>query len=125
MDIGSIRPVIPGMSMPVPRAPAVAEQAAKTDLPLRSAVARTGETAGGGQDAQQASASMAPQTPTLKKTISVDEETKITVFRQIDAVTGDIVKQVPDENRLRLRAMINAWTEAASTAGSTTSNTVA
>ena len=50
MDIGSVRPVIPGMNAPVPRAPAAAEQAASTDLPVGSAVARTEETARVGND---------------------------------------------------------------------------
>lgn len=125
MDIGSIRPVIPGTSMPVPRAPAVAEQAANTDLPLRAAVARAGEATGNGADYQQSSTATGQKAPSLKTTISVDEDTKVTVYRQIDEISGDIVKQVPDESRLRLRAMINAWTEAARPSSAATSNTIA
>ncbi len=114
MDIGSVRPVIPGMNAPVPRAPAAAEQAASTDLPVGSAVVKTDETARPGNDtrggANQSQSSV--YSSNLKSTVTRDEEADIIVYRQIDKTTGDVVDQIPDESRLRLRAMINAWTEA-------------
>lgn len=109
MDIGSVRPVIPGTSAPVPRAPAAAEQAANTDLPVGSAVARSNDTAYAsndrrGSDGQSTSAN-------IRSTVTVDKDAQAIVYQQVDDITGTVVSQIPDESRLRLRAMINAWTE--------------
>lgn len=113
MDIGSVRPVITGMNAPVPRAPAAAEQAASTDLPAQSAIVRSGDTAYAGNDTRGNASQSSGYSQNLKSTVTRDEEADIIVYRQIDKVTGDVVDQIPDESRLRLRAMINAWTEAA------------
>ncbi|MCM5559491.1 hypothetical protein [Pleomorphomonas sp. JP5] len=112
MDIGSVRPVIPGMNAPVPRAPAAAEQAASTDLPVGSAVARTDETTRAGNDTRGSANQSPPYSQNLRSTVTRDEEADVVVYRQIDDTTGDVVNQIPDESRLRLRAMINAWTDA-------------
>lgn len=111
MDIGSVRPVIPGLSAPVPRAPAAAEQAASTDLPVGSAVARSDETAYAGNNTHGSSDQSAPYSQNLRSTVTVDKDADMMVYRQIDKTTGSVVEQIPDESRLRLRAMINAWTE--------------
>lgn len=113
MDIGSVRPVISGINAPVPRAPAAAEQAASTDLPVGSAIARSDNTAYAGNDTRGSSSQSSSYSQNLKSTVTRDEEADIIVYRQIDKMTGDVVDQIPDESRLRLRAMINAWTEAA------------
>ena len=113
MDIGSVRPVIPGMNAPVPRAPAAAEQAASTDLPVGSAVARTGETTRTGSDSRGGTGQSVSYSPNLRSSVTVDEDADMVVYRQIDKATGNVVDQIPDESRLRLRAMINAWTDAA------------
>lgn len=113
MDIGSVRPVIPGMNAPVPRAPAAAEQAASTDLPVGSAIAKSGDTAYAGNDTRGSAYQFAPYSDNLRSTVTRDEEADMIVYRRIDETTGDVVDQIPDESRLRLRAMINAWTEAA------------
>lgn len=115
MDIGSVRPVISGMNAPVPRAPAAAEQAASTDLPVQSAIARSGDTAYAGNDTRGGAYQFAPYSQNLRSTVTRDEEADTIVYRRIDETTGDVVDQIPDESRLRLRAMINAWTEAAHT----------
>lgn len=125
MDIGSVRPVISGINAPVPRAPAAAEQAASTDLPVGSAVARTDETARAGNDARGSSSQSSVYSQNLKSTITRDEEADIIVYREIDKITGDVVDQIPDESRLRLRAMINAWTEAARAPTASTASTLA
>lgn len=111
MDIGSVRPVIPGLSVPVPRAPAAAEQAASTDLPVGSAVTKSDETAYAGNNARSSSDQSAPYSQNLRSTVTVDKDADMIVYRQIDKTTGSVVEQIPDESRLRLRAMINAWTE--------------
>ena len=125
MDIGSVRPVMPGMNAPVPRAPAAAEQAASTDLPVGSVVARTGETARAGGEPRGSSNQPSTSSQNLRSTVTRDKEADIIVYRQIDKTTGDVVDQIPDESRLRLRAMINAWTEAARGPTKPTANTVA
>lgn len=109
MDIGSVRPVIPGMSAPVPRAPAAAEQAASTDLPVGSAVARSNDTAYAGNDRRGSTDQSTSSN--LRSTVTVDKEADSIVYQQVDETTGTVVSQIPDESRLRLRAMINAWTE--------------
>lgn len=112
MDIGSVRPVIPGMSTPVPRAPAAAEQAASTDLPVGSAVARSDQTAYAGNDARGRAEQDSAKPSNLRSKVTVDKEAEAIVYKQVDELTGNVVTQIPDESRLRLRAMINAWTEA-------------
>ncbi|PIP00780.1 conserved hypothetical protein [uncultured Pleomorphomonas sp.] len=112
MDIGSVRPVISGMNAPVPRAPAAADQAASTDLPVGSAVARSDETAYAGNDRRGGSDQSNVYSLNLRSTVTVDEDADMIVYRRIDETTGDVIDQIPDESRLRMRAMINAWTEA-------------
>jgi len=111
MDIGSVRPVIPGMSVPVPRAPAAADQAASTDLPVGSAVTKSSGAANTGNDTRSSAEPAALYTSNLRSTVTVDEEADSIVYRQIDETTGSVITQIPDESRLRIRAMINAWTE--------------
>ncbi len=125
MDIGSVRPVIPGMSVPVPRAPAAAEQAASTDLPVGSAVARSNDTAYAGNNRRSSADQSTSNSTNLRSTVTVDKEADTIVYRQIDETTGSVVSQIPDESRLRLRAMINAWTEAMHGSTSSASSRIA
>ncbi|WP_026792391.1 hypothetical protein [Pleomorphomonas oryzae] len=112
MDIGSVRPVVPGLSVPVPRAPAAAEQAASTDLPVGSAVVKSDGTAYAGNNARGKTNQDVPNPLDVRSTVTVDKEADAVVYKQIDEITGNVVSQIPDESRLRMRAMINAWTEA-------------
>lgn len=109
MDIGSVRPVIPGMSAPVPRAPAAAEQASSTDLPVRSAVTRTDDSAATGDDTSAWTPTGQTAAEPLRSSVIIDDETRTVVYQQIDDSTGKVVDQVPAEGRLRMRAMIDAW----------------
>lgn len=109
MDIGSVKPVVTGLTAPVPRAPAVAEQAAPTELPPPAAV-------GAARDSQAADADFARggerPAPDLRKTSGEfvrDLETKDLVFRWIDVQSGEVVRQMPDEAVLRVRAMMDSW----------------
>lgn len=111
MDIGSVRPVIPAISVPVPRAPAAADQAVSTDLPVGSAVARSSDTAYVGSDRRGSTDQSTSSSSNLRSTVTIDKEADSIVYRQVDETTGSVVSQIPDESRLRLRAMINAWTE--------------
>ena len=125
MDIGSVRPVIPGMNAPVPRAPAAAEQATSTDLPAGSAVARPGEATRAGNGTRDGADQSSASSSKLRSTVTVDEEADTIVYRQIDETTGNVVDQIPEEGRLRLRAMINAWTETMHGSTSSAANTFA
>ena len=125
MDIGSVRPVVPGMSVPVPRAPAAAEQAASTDLPVGSAVVRTGETTRTDSDSRGDTSQSALYSPNLRSTVTVDKDADMVVYRRIDKTTGNVVDQIPDESRLRLRAMINAWTDATRGSARSAASTIA
>ncbi len=109
MDIGSVRPVMPGMSAPVPRAPAAAEQASTTDLPVRSAVTRTNDSSTSGDSTSGWTASGQTTAEPLRETVVIDDKTRTVVYQQIDDLTGQVVDQVPAEGRLRMRAMIDAW----------------
>ena len=111
MDIGSVRPVISGINAPVPRAPAASEQAASTDLPIGSTITRSDATAYAGNDTRGSTSQPTLYSENLRSTVTVDKEADMIVYRQIDKTTGSVVEQIPDESRLRLRAMINAWTE--------------
>lgn len=109
MDIGSVRPVIPGMSAPVPRAPAAAEQASTTDLPVRSAVTRTNDSTTMGDTGSGGTAAGQTKAEPLREAVVIDDKTRTVVYQQIDDLTGQVVDQVPAEGRLRMRAMIDAW----------------
>ena len=111
MDIGSVRPVISGINAPVPRAPAASEQAASTDLPIGSTITRSDAASYAGNDTRGSTSQPTLYSENLRSTVTVDKEADMIVYRQIDKTTGSVVEQIPDESRLRLRAMINAWTE--------------
>lgn len=125
MDIGSVRPVISGINAPVPRAPAAADQAASTDLPVGTAVTRSDETASAGNNARGSENQSSPNSSNLRSSVIVDKEADSIVYRQIDQTTGNVVTQIPDESRLRLRAMINAWTETMQGSSSSSASTFA
>lgn len=109
MDIGSVRPVITGITAPVPRAPAAADQATTTDLPVRATVTEAGEAANDG-DSFDGSDRQTGDSAYLRSVVAIDEDTRALVFSTIDPATGEVKSQIPEENRLRFRAMIEAWT---------------
>jgi len=63
---------------------------------------------GAGRERTQQSVSVGPR-PTSGEFVR-DLETKDLVFRWIDVESGEVVRQLPDEAVLRVRAMIEAWT---------------
>ena len=124
MDIGSVRPVVTGVTAPVPRAPAASEQSVRTEMPVRSVVSESAKAdqqfrtegsdveredsrAGSGTSKHRA----APPQREVDREIELDDETKQLVFKKIDVQSGDVVQQVPEEAMLRMRALIHAWGE--------------
>ncbi len=137
MEIGNVRPVLTGSAGPVPRAPAASPEAVRTDLPVRAAVA---ETAAVEQPRPQADANADPNRgdprrtggngksskTTLPKEAEIDRKVEFDnaantlVYKKVDAESGDVVEQVPEEVVLRMRAMVHAWGEANPTAANQT-----
>jgi flagellar protein FlaG len=125
MDIGSVRPVVTGVTAPVPRAPAASEQTVRTEMPVRAVVSeaaksdRQARTDDAGVDSEpdaekSRAAARRKQVPAereVDREIELDTETKALVFRKIDVQSGDVVQQVPEEAMLRMRALIHAWGE--------------
>lgn len=126
MDIGSVRPALAGVTTPVPRAPAQNEQAVRTDLPGPAAVTepQKGEGAelntrrGDERAASETAQSRRPEdTPEreVSREFELDPETQALVFKKIDVQSGDVVEQVPEEALLRMRQMVDAWSDGGST----------
>ena len=133
MDIGSLRPVVTGITAPVPKAPAAAEQATETDLPVGSVVTETGSSANdgdtfanpnGGNSAFDVSGSSGSGS-TLRSTFHIDESTHSLIFRTIDPATGTVVSQIPEESRLRFQEMLSSWTSSKGEASATTEEAIA
>ncbi|WP_237152555.1 flagellar protein FlaG [Oryzibacter oryziterrae] len=122
MDIGNVRPVMTGITTPVPRAPAQSVQTVQTDLPARSAVTETGKSdsnnVGTSTSDESAQATISHQRHmkrardserTLDDRVEMDSQTNRLVFQKVDVQSGDVVRQVPEESALRMHAMIVAW----------------
>jgi flagellar protein FlaG len=126
MEIGSVRPIISGVTAPVPRAPAETKQSVPTELPVRASVTRAeasdGPTAGrdlgrNAADPPLASAGRGQKEATYIREIERDPTTKTIVFKTIEKDSGEVVQQVPEETMLRMRRMVAAWTSDGSNGG--------
>lgn len=112
MDIGSLRPVVTGVTAPVPKAPAATDQATDTDLPVQQTVTETGESANDGDtfsDTGNDKEQSGYNNTNLRSTVMLDESTRSLIFRTIDPATGEVVSQVPEESKLRFREMLTSW----------------
>lgn len=125
MDIGGVRPAVPGVTMPVPRAPAESGFSVRTELPARSAVGQSQETDNSttqsGTDAgrrealarqREAQRIKADESRQIDQEIERDAATDALVFKKIDVQSGEVVRQVPEESMLRIRALMNSMDEA-------------
>lgn len=114
MDIGSVRPVVTGITAPVPKAPAQGDQSVKTELPARAAVAEAGKPEGNSvgsstsKDQGSNTASQQQREPGLDQRIEIDDSTRTIIFQKVDSDTGNVVEQVPEESALRLHAAMQA-----------------
>jgi hypothetical protein len=52
--------------------------------------------------------SVRPAEPRYEKRVTLDEDTGETVARQVDRKTGEVTRQVPAEEELKLQAAIRA-----------------
>ena len=118
METGTIsKPVV----AVAPVAPArtdllVAAGAVKTELAPEAAVQQAGDApavrfaASGGADFHAALDSAMREA--VERNITVDPKTRELVFQTISKETGEVVRQVPDEALLRLRAYVRDMIEA-------------
>jgi flagellar protein FlaG len=114
MDIGSVRPALAGGAAPVPRAPGAAEQAVRTELPPPVAVTSADRAVAAAAERGPGQVGRPPApgaTRELSGEFVRDLRTKDLVFRWVDVASGDVVRQFPDEAVLRVRALIDAWTD--------------
>lgn len=120
MEIGGVRPVSAGVTTPVPKAPAMSEQSVRTDVPVRAAISEAPKDEGSRLETGSASdrresagkrGKGSSRDHELDQKIEIDDATKTLVFKKIDLQSGDVVRQVPEEAMLRMRALIDAWGE--------------
>ena len=115
MDIGSVRPVMTGITVPVPRAPAQGNQSVSTDLPARAAVteARKAESNSvGSSTSQSGKNASSTANPVVDSRIEIDQSTRTVIFQKIDQGTGDVISQVPEESMLRMHAAMQSQVQA-------------
>lgn len=132
MEIGSARPVLTGVTVPAQKAPAAIEQSVKTDLEAAAVVTEgkavapaTGSEQKTRIEAESSNRDAANARRDRLRTIDRetrgeierDPRTEDLIYRRIDVQSGDVVRQVPEESILRMRAMIESWGEAAPRAG--------
>ena len=122
LDTGIARPPSPTYTAitPVTRAPEKNVPAAKTDLPAKETVNPSGETQDGRRSAdneqsRQAARRAAPQ---IERRNVVDPDSESLVYVATNTDTGHVLRQIPSETLLRLRAYAetveNAQTEKSS-----------
>ncbi|PVB59285.1 hypothetical protein [Labrenzia sp. 011] len=109
MDTGLARPPSPTYTAitPVTRAPERNAPAAKTELPREATVSPADE----GSDGQRAANNARdqknqadPVTPRLERRNIIDPDSESLVYVATNTDTGQIVRQIPSETLLRLRA---------------------
>jgi uncharacterized FlaG/YvyC family protein len=120
MDIGGIRLAPAAASLPAANRVepnASGTRAVATELPRTEAVKAIGDNAAVRIDIQQDKARQQKQREDqLRSFIQnrniVDPRTREIVFRSVDTRTGSVVRQFPDEARLKLREYLNTMREA-------------
>jgi flagellar protein FlaG len=109
LDTGLARPPSPTYTAitPATRAPEQNESSAKTDLPAEETVTPSTET-----ETSQRSANnerdqrslLERYTPTVERQNVIDEDSESLVYIATNTETGQVVRQIPSETLLRLRA---------------------
>lgn len=109
MEVGSIaRTASPGPNAPVRVENAAAPSAARTELRPEESVQQAGRAEAvrveiGPSAADRAAIDRALQ-ETIDRRIEIDPESRMVVYQAVDKRTGDVVRQVPDQALMRLRA---------------------
>jgi hypothetical protein len=114
MDIGNVRPVITGITTPVPKAPAQDAQAVETDLPARATINEPARTSNGnvGTSTDKSgggNASGGASSDYIESKITMMPDSNLVVYTEIDSETRQVVDQIPSEARLRFRVMLDSW----------------
>ncbi|KZM47637.1 flagellar protein FlaG [Labrenzia sp. OB1] len=109
MDTGLARPPSPTYTAitPVTRAPERNAPAAKTELPAEATVKPSEEGSGGQRAANNArdqQMQQDPITPRLERRNVLDPDSESMVYVATNTDTGQVVRQIPSETLLRLRA---------------------
>jgi len=109
LDTGLARPPSPTYTAitPATRAPEQNESSAKTELPAEETVTPAKES----ENSQRAANNERDQrsllerfTPTVERQNIIDEDSESLVYIATNTETGNVVRQIPSETLLRLRA---------------------
>ncbi|MHA7777704.1 hypothetical protein [Roseibium sp. M-1] len=109
LDTGLARPPSPTYTAitPVTRAPERNAPSTQTDLPVEETVAPSAETENGKRAAnnqRDPRRLQDPITPTVERRNVVDPESESLIYVATNTETGQVVRQIPSETLLRLRA---------------------
>jgi hypothetical protein len=114
--IGQTTPRDPLAGSPVPQGPGVAPAApAPPQKPAADAFGPATKVEIGGDGPRPG-----PEQTRFENVVSIDDTTRSLVFKSLNAATGDVVFQIPDESKLRLRAYLDELAQhqaASATAG--------
>jgi flagellar protein FlaG len=115
MDLGGVnRPPVPAAP---PRSDAMATAGAvKTELPQEASVQAAGEAPAVVLPSRERTEARARLDAAVREMIDrntlIDPKTREVVYQSVDRKTGEVVRQVPDEMLLRLRAYAREMREA-------------
>jgi flagellar protein FlaG len=117
METGNIsKPVAAATAAPARVEHLIAAGAVKTELAPEAAVQQVEKTAAvqfaPTQGADFSASLDATMRDVVKRNITIDPRTREIVFQAINQETGEVVRQIPDEAMLRLRAYIREMREA-------------
>ena len=108
LDTGLARPPSPTYTAitPVTRAPEKNVPATKTDLPAKETVAPSSETQDGRRPADNEQSRQIAQraTPQIERRNVIDPDSESMVYVATNTDTGQVLRQIPSETLLRLRA---------------------
>ena len=108
LDTGIARPPSPTYTAitPVTRAPEKNEPSAKTDLPAKETVTPTNETQNSRRaaDNEQAQQQAQRNSPQIERRNVLDPDSNSLVYVATNTDTGQVLRQIPSETLLRLRA---------------------
>ena len=127
MDTAAARPLPVQVISPSPRTSETTTPVAKTDIAETQAVTSAGETqtrratGPGARDESRDKAREEADDRRLRRDNIRDSVTDTLVFREVDATSGEVVRQIPEESIMRLRRAL-ADTEQASAVAATTAS---
>jgi flagellar protein FlaG len=109
MDVGSVhKPGLVPLASP-PRADGIANaRPVRTELPDTETVQQVGEAEAVRFEPSEGSETQAAIEAVIQRNIArrteIDRQTRDVIFKTVDQDTGEIIRQIPDDTLLRLRA---------------------